>query len=196
MPVGKPAPPRPRNPEVVTSVTISAPGHRQRFLQANEPAMGNIIGKRKRIGDAAARESEAFLVLEIGKFFGKAERQLVLASLMELGIEQALHIARFNPAESHPALRRLDFNKGLKPQKPARAIADNLYVNFPAGGFGHDGISHLIGANGAGGGILRHINLDHEASSLTSASNFFGVMRPMGRSSTSREGDVAQSPRQ
>ena len=170
--------------------------HGERFFQANESAMRNIIVKRKRIGDAAAREGEAFLVLEIGKLFGEAERQLVLAALMELGIEQALHIARFNRAESHAALRRLNFNKRLKPQKPARTIADNFYINFPGSGFGHDGISHLIGANGAGGGILRHINPDHEASSLTSASNFCGVMRPIGRSSTSRAGDVAHSPRQ
>ena len=61
--------------------------HGESFFQANEPAMRNIIVERKRIGNAAARESEALLVLEIGKLFRKAERQLVLAALMELGIE-------------------------------------------------------------------------------------------------------------
>ena len=43
MPVGKPAPPRPRRPDAVTSSTIAARAQRQRALQAREAAMGAVV---------------------------------------------------------------------------------------------------------------------------------------------------------
>ena len=75
MPVGKPAPPRPRRPDCVTSSTIAAGAERQRALQALVAAMGAVVVERERIDDAAAREGQARLALEEGDLFGDAEAQ-------------------------------------------------------------------------------------------------------------------------
>ena len=66
MPVGKPAPPRPRRPDSVTSATMAAPAKAKRLRQALEAAVRHIVRNRNGIGDAAAREGEALLILQKG----------------------------------------------------------------------------------------------------------------------------------
>ena len=75
MPVGKPAPPRPRRPDSVTSSTIAAGAELQRRAPGRIAAMGAVVGERQRIDDAAAGEGEARLALEEGNLLGPAEAQ-------------------------------------------------------------------------------------------------------------------------
>ena len=68
MPVGKPAPPRPRKPEFVTSSTIAAGVQLESAFQPAIAAVADVVGKRKRIGNAAARERQALLLLQVREF--------------------------------------------------------------------------------------------------------------------------------
>jgi hypothetical protein len=73
MPVGKPAPPRPRKPDSVTWATMASGGHGHRIGQSGQPAMALVIIKRQRIGDAAARKCQPGLALEERNLFRQPE---------------------------------------------------------------------------------------------------------------------------
>ena len=62
MPVGKPAPPRPRRPDSVTCSTMSAGAIATRVAQARQPAMRLVVVERQRIDDAAAGEGQPRLL--------------------------------------------------------------------------------------------------------------------------------------
>ena len=64
MPVGKPAPPRPRRPESVTCLTMSAGAIATALRRPVKPAMRLVVVERQRIGDAAAGEGQARLLGE------------------------------------------------------------------------------------------------------------------------------------
>ena len=55
-------------------------GKAKRLLQTLEAAMRHIVGNRNRIGDAAARKGQAFLILEVGMVFDIAEAQRMRAA--------------------------------------------------------------------------------------------------------------------
>ena len=58
MPVGNPAPPRPRRPDCVTISIVAAGPISLRAREALQPAMRAIVIQRQRIDDAAAREGQ------------------------------------------------------------------------------------------------------------------------------------------
>ncbi len=64
MPVGKPAPPRPRRPRIGHLLDDVCGSHGRRAAKAGKAAMCLIIFQRKRIDDAAAGEGQAGLFLE------------------------------------------------------------------------------------------------------------------------------------
>ena len=97
MPVGKPAPPRPRKPDFVISSTMGA-ADLDGALQTKPALMSGIIFERNRIGNAATSEGEARLTLEIGMILRAADTQCVRAAVEEIGIEERCHI----PAETGP----------------------------------------------------------------------------------------------
>ena len=68
MPVGKPAPPRPRKPEVTTSSTVAFGPDGNRLRQALVAAMRLVIFEAARIDDAAILEGQPRLALEPGIF--------------------------------------------------------------------------------------------------------------------------------
>ena len=64
MPVGKPAPPRPRSPDCVTIVDGRRGPDLPRPRQALQPAMRPIVLERQRIDDAAAGKGQPRLARE------------------------------------------------------------------------------------------------------------------------------------
>jgi hypothetical protein len=137
--------------------------HGQRLGEPLEAAMRAIVLNRQRIGDAAACERQALLVLEVGDFVGEPVAELVLLAFEEIGLEEARHILRLHGAISDAALRRLDLDHGLEPQHPARAVAYDLDLGIALFGFGGDRLGDGIGAHRQGGGIAGNVDLDHAA---------------------------------
>ena len=73
IPVGKPAPPRPRSPDCVTVINHGSGRHLRGAREAVVAAMGEVIVQRARIDDAATRKREPCLVLQIRNLFGFAQ---------------------------------------------------------------------------------------------------------------------------
>ena len=117
MPVGKPAPPRPRRPDSVTSSTISAGAIATRLAQALQAAMRLVVVERQRIDDAAAGEGQPRL-LASGRAFPRSARAHsgCAPPVSKPGVEQAGDVARPRPARRRcgpPASRP-------RPSAPAR----------------------------------------------------------------------------
>ena len=131
MPVGKPAPPRPRRPDLATSSTMPAGVERQRPLQPLVAAMRAIGVERQRIDDAAAREGQPRLAREIADLVDRPER-LGMRQQRRIAVEQAG--ARPGRATSCGSSgpkpwrtpRDLDLDQRLQPQHAARAGAHDL----------------------------------------------------------------------
>ena len=103
MPVGNPAPPRPRRPDFVTSATtLSAPSSIARF-EASISAVRNEVVERHRIGHAHARERQPGLRLEPRYFFGDAETQPMLAAVEKVRIEQRRDVSPPRPVRTRSA---------------------------------------------------------------------------------------------
>ena len=83
MPVGKPAPPRPRRPEATTSSTVASGPSSSALGEALIAAMRPVICEATRIDDAAAREGEPRLALSHGDILDQADaRACALPSSM------------------------------------------------------------------------------------------------------------------
>ena len=91
--------------------------HGERVGEAGEAAVGAVVLDRQRIGDAAARERQALLVLEVRDLVGEPVRELVLFAVEELRLEQA---RRRRPA-SPGRRRRGPPPSRLRPAAPATA---------------------------------------------------------------------------
>ncbi len=71
------------------------------------------------LDDAAAREQQALLVLEIRQFLDRAERLGMRPAAQEARLEQRGDLAGADRAISEPPFNRLDFDERLKPEQPA-----------------------------------------------------------------------------
>ena len=164
MPVGKPAPPRPRRPEVVTSARIASGVERQRALEALVAAMGAVILDRARIDHAAAREGQAGLPLQPGNLVGDAEPQRMRA-VAGHRIEQR---RRRRPRVTGPKATRpcgvatsTIGSSQYSPREPVRTISIG---DAALGGGLLERQRDLVGADGDRAGIARNENA--HASSL------------------------------
>ena len=95
MPVGKPAPPRPRRPECVTSSTIAAGPSCERLGQALVAAM-RLCSRRASSGSMMPQRAKVSRVccLRNGISSARPRRERVRAAVQHAGIEQAVDIGR------------------------------------------------------------------------------------------------------
>ena len=92
MPVGKAAPPRPRRPLSVTSVTTSAGCICQRPTQPDEPTIGYVVVGRARVDDTDALERDALLAGHPRQLIGEAQPQRVVAPGEQAGVDKTRHV--------------------------------------------------------------------------------------------------------
>ncbi len=97
--------------------------HLQGFREPFKAAVLAIVLDRQRIGDAAARERQPFLVFEIGDLFGQSVTELVRLALKETGIEKFCHVPSRYGAVSDAALGRFDLDERFEIKHAARAVA-------------------------------------------------------------------------
>ena len=97
MPVGNPAPPRPRRPDWVTS-SMMTPGLASALGEPFVAAMRFVVVERARIDDAAAGEGEAGLLLEERMLLRRADAQFVIAAASDHGIEHAVDVGESDRA--------------------------------------------------------------------------------------------------
>ena len=71
IPVGKPAPPRPRRPGLDDLLDDRLRTERERAFKPLAAAVGAVVFERARVDDAATREGEPRLPLEPGDFLGQ-----------------------------------------------------------------------------------------------------------------------------
>ena len=93
--------------------------------------MRAVVVERDRIGDAAAREREPRLPLEIVDLLDRAQRQRMLDRRERLAVEkarldQAFDVAGANRSEAVAHAALLDLDQRLEPQHAARAVAHDL----------------------------------------------------------------------
>ena len=172
----------------------------QRGLQPLQPAVAAVIVERERVGQAAAREHEPLLPLEIGNILDPSERLRVGAPDQEPAFEQRAGVRIRDRTVTHPAGRGLDFDERLQPEKAARTGAHDREVDAPIARLSRKRSGDGVGADGEGGGIAGDEDLRvHDAfpsASATIASIFCRSRRPIGWPSRSAAGESAQLPRQ
>ena len=117
MPVGKPAPPRPRRPEAAISATVASGPICECPVKPLVAAMRGIFGEGHRIDDAATLEGHAALAREIGMLLDLADAQGVRAARRGTRRRTARRRRRASPGRSRrgPAASR--------PRPKARARA-------------------------------------------------------------------------
>ena len=132
MPVGKPAPPRPRRPDSVTSLTMSAGAIADGVLEALQAAMRAVVVERQRDRRCrSARRSGASGVRNGISSVGPSDSACVAAG-RKPGVEQRRQRrSGRHRAVGDAALRRLDLDHRLQPVEAARAVADDLDVRVP-----------------------------------------------------------------
>ena len=199
IPVGNPAPPRPRRPEATISSTTASGSSVERARQPLETAVRAIVVERQRVGDAAAREDETLLAREEGDLLDKAQRLRVIAAAEEAGLEQRRRLRRAPPARSRSGPSGLDLDERLEPEEAARAGADDRRRRALAAPRAR---SRAATASAPTEGrrsppgtktralMRRFLRRDDDASSASRSS------RPTGSPSISAAGDSAQLPRQ
>ena len=134
MPVGKPAPPRPRRPEVddLLQQCVAAPSARARARPAMPPC-AQIVVQRQRIDDADAREGQALLARHPRHLLGQAERQRMRARRRGTRRRTAI---RTSPGRDRAigdtAVGRLHLDQRLQPQHAARAGAHDASDRRPS----------------------------------------------------------------
>ena len=121
--------------------------------EALEPGVVAVLGERKGINNSAAREGEALLMFEPGKFLGWSEVKGMGGALQEPGIEEAGDLMSCYGPVGDPARRRLDFDEGFQPEHAACPVANEFDGNTALGSFPMDCVGHFFGPCGEGGGV-------------------------------------------
>ena len=200
MPVGKPAPPRPRRPEASTSSTVALGPSLERALQTLEAAVAAIILERQRIGHAATREDEALLALEIGNVLDPPERLGMRAAVRKpasnsdaasCGAIGPVADAAARPSRLRPAApaRRGRASRCARSRSRARARA--LRARAPRRRCPR---RPTAPRNRRGRRLAR--SLRRPLAPATIASSRSRSSRPIGSPSSKAAGDSAQLPRQ
>jgi hypothetical protein len=193
MPVGKPAPPRPRSPDVGENAVAA---ERQRALKTLVAAMGAVVIDRARIDHAATCEGEASLPFQPWNFLGDATPQQMRA-VRDHGIEHGGDVGGRHRAERDAAFCGGELDHRLQPVQAARTGADDFERDaaLRRGRFEHK--RNFIGADRNGTGIAGNENSKvHRCASATSASSRASSSRPTIRPSSIADGAVAHRPRQ
>ena len=141
--------------------------HREGLGQAVVAAVLAIIFDRKRIGDAAARERQPFLILEVGNFFGQPVAELVVLAVEKIGIEKARNVLHGHRPIGDTAFGRLDFDERLQIKHAARSVADHANVELTLAGFVDDGVCDFVSAHRECGGVQGNEYRGHSAASFS-----------------------------
>ncbi len=158
-----------------------------------------VVGERERIGDAGAREAQAFLLREERDRLDLALAQAVGVALQEAHREQVRDVPGLDRAVADAALLRLDLDERFEPEQAAAAGAHHLHRGSRALAFGGDRLRHGVGAEAQRGRVARHADSDRHRALLacsSRASALAGVTRPCSSPSSIAAGDTAQLPRQ
>ena len=141
----------------------------KRAFETAIAAVADVIGKRQGIGDAAAREGEAFLLFQVGDVFGDAEVKAMRLAFEESRVEQARHFLCSDWAIRDPAARRFHFNERLEPEHAARAIADHRRIQTPRSNLLGHRFGNGLGSNGERRRVARHKDFQAHACLLASS---------------------------
>ncbi|MNQ63858.1 hypothetical protein D3C85_782550 [compost metagenome] len=176
--------------------------HGKRALQALQAAVRGVVLQGQRIDHADAGEGQAFLALQIGNVFGRAQVQRVGAARQPAGVEQRGHVFGLHRAVGDAALRRGDFDQGFEPEQAARAVAHHLHGQAALVGDAFDIARHRVRVHGQRRGVARYVDDDGGAHDEVSRvrvrrrSSLSGVTRAWGWPSIITAGDWAHRPRQ
>ena len=195
IPVGKPAPPRPRRPDATTSSMSAAGPMLERALQPGQSAVRAIVVQEMGVGDPAPGESQSGLPLEEGMSSGLPDAHRVRTAFEQSGREQARDILGVDRPVADAALRGLRLHQGFQLEQAARAVADDLDVQVQRSGVPHHRRGHLVGAYRHGRRVYRNEH-SHSPASAIIASSFDGVRRATGFPSIIPAGPQAHKPRQ
>ena len=155
MPVGNAAPPRPRRPLSVTSVTTSAGCIGERPAQADQAAVGHVVVGVARVDDADATERDALLAPASTAARRRGRGAAVLAAGRPARAAPArrstvtVAVARRGPAAVSTSTSG---SSQSMPREPLRT------TRTP--GCGGERRGDVVGAGGAGGGVAGHVHGD------------------------------------
>ena len=124
---GKPAPPRPRSPDVFMA-SMTACGPISKALQSHETLVRPEVVDRQRIDQSATPERPSVLVDQVGDFIDRADAPLVLAAAQKTSLEQARHIRRLDIAVGNALIVDNYLHHGLQPGRAPGTIANQFDV--------------------------------------------------------------------
>ena len=172
-------------------------GEGERRLQPLQPPMGAIVRQTQRIGQSRPGEGQPGLAGEEGQGLDRPEALGVRPARKQTGRHEAGHVGCVHRAIADASLRRLDLHQGLEGEQAAGAVAHHMDVDPGGAGGRGEGRGHLVGADGDGGHVSRHIDAHaHRPSSAIRASRRRPDSRATGASSTRAAGPLAHRPRQ
>ena len=119
MPVGKPAPPRPRRPESVTVVTISCGRHLERPAQPQKATARLVVRDRERVVHPDSRECETRLTSQLRDLLGPPEQQRVGRTVEHARLEQLNDACGRHRAVGDAPFGRADLDQRFEPEQPS-----------------------------------------------------------------------------
>ena len=201
MPVGKPAPPRPRRPESFDGIHDGLRFQARRDPQAAEPALRGVVVQRQRIDDPAPGEGQALLALRTSRALPRGRARACAPGFEKSCVEEARHIGRRHRPVAVAHAVDLDLDQRLQPARAARAGADEFEWNIadrrprPSTALA----TRSAPTERAAASLGTKTRTAHDSTpfvSWTRASITSRSTRPMSSPSIMAAGDSAQLPRQ